>query len=64
MLEVVKNFVLVNAKAVAGLLVGALVTFLASQGVDLDNDTQVALATAVSGVLTALVVWLVPNKGK
>ena len=61
-MEAIKTLVLTNAKAFTGLLIGGLVTYCAAKGITIGSDTQLALVTVVSGLVTALTVWLVPNK--
>lgn len=62
MKDVLVNLVLQNAKAVVALVVAAFVSFLASKGVAVDGESAEAGVLFLSGLVTALCVWLVPNK--
>lgn len=55
MKELLKNLVLQNAKAIVAFIAVVVVQLF---GVDIPQEVQLA----VSGVLVALIVWLVPNK--
>lgn len=50
------------AKAVAGAVVGFIVTFFAQQGVVVDDATQNALVAGLSGLIIGFSVWAVKNK--
>lgn len=62
MKDTITVFVLQRAKAVIALVVGSFVTYLAQQGVIIDDATQNAVVAALGGLLTALAVHYVPNK--
>lgn len=55
----VTEFVAQSRKACVALIVSSLVALLAGSGVDVPADVVAAL----TGLATALSVWLVPNKG-
>lgn len=57
MQELVKNLILQNAKAIVAFVAAVVVQVF---GVNLPEEVQVAIA----GLLVAVAVWLVPNKGK
>lgn len=54
----VTDFVAQSRKAVIGLIVSTLVSLVAARGVDLPAD----VVAAVTGLLTAVSVWLIPNQ--
>lgn len=60
--EVIVAFILQRAKAVIALVVGTVVTYLAQQGVIIDDATQNAIVSALAGILIAVSVHTVPNK--
>lgn len=55
MKDLVKTFILANAKAIVAFIAAVLVQVF---GVDLPEEVQVSVAA----LLVAVVVWLVPNK--
>ena len=68
-LEVIKSIlasfkvtILSSAKAWVALLVAGLVTWLAQRGIAIPPETSDMIVLAVTGLLTAFFVWLVPNK--
>lgn len=61
-LELVVPLVLPNAKAIVGFLVAGFVAFLADKGIPVEEPTLQALVVGASGLLTAILVWLTPNK--
>lgn len=50
-----------SAKAIAALVVGALMTYLVTHGVHLDRTIVEPLAV---GLVTAIIVWFTRNKAK
>lgn len=59
----VEEFVLPNLKAWVGLGVLLANGFLADKGITVDEEGINALALGVSSVVSAFLVWLVPNRG-
>jgi hypothetical protein len=53
------EFVAQSRKAVVGLVVSFTVASLAARGVDVPPDVVAAL----TGLATALTVWMIPNQG-
>lgn len=60
---VVQTLVLPNTKAIVAFIVASFVSFMAQQGIVLDDATQNATVAAIGGIFTALFVWLFPNRG-
>ena len=54
--------ILKTAKAWIAGGVAVAITWAASQGIVIPEDTEIAVVIAITGVLTALFTWLVPNK--
>lgn len=54
------NILRQNAKAIAGAISGALVSFFTNVGVTLETDEQTAIYTLVGALLGYLVVWVSP----
>jgi hypothetical protein len=59
----VYDVVLPNAKAWVALLVTAANAVLVQKGVTVDAEGVDALAAGIAAVASAVLVWLVPNKG-
>ena len=62
LLYLVVDFVLPKSKAFIAFGVTALVSFLASKGVEVDGQSAEAGVLFLSGLVTALCVYLVPNR--
>jgi hypothetical protein len=63
MKDLIAKLVLPNAKAIVAFLVASVATWLQTKGVVFEPDTVDALTSGVVGLVTALLVWFVPNKG-
>lgn len=57
-----KETILKTAKAWVALAVAAGVTWLAQKGIVIPPETSEAVVLAITGLLTAFFVWLVPNR--
>ena len=53
-----------SAKAGVAFVVAAIVAWLAQRGVNVDEATLVSLETGIYGLVTAVWVYIVPNKTK
>lgn len=69
LLSIVRNLlsslsprVLGAAKAGVGFLVGALVAFLAGNGIELPTETAQAIEAGLYGLVVAIWVYFIPNK--
>ena len=62
MKDAIVGFIPTIAKAIAGAVVGFIVTFFAQQGVVVDDATQNALVAGLSGLIVGFVVYKIPNK--
>ena len=62
MKDAIVGFIPTVAKAIAGAVVGFIVTFFAQQGVVVDDVTQNALVAGLSGLIIGFSVFLVKNK--
>jgi uncharacterized membrane protein (DUF441 family) len=62
MKDTITVFILQRAKAVIALVVATVVSYLAQQGVIVDDATQNAFIAGLGGLLTAVAVHYVPNK--
>lgn len=58
------DFVKESAKAFVGAVVSFLAVWFAKKGLTVDVDTQVALTSAVSGIVVGVFVWWTKNKAK
>lgn len=58
------EFIKQSAKAIVAFIVTMALAWLAKKGLKVDADTSVALTSALTGLVVAVVVWLVPNKPK
>lgn len=61
-LKIIASLVATNAKALVAFVVSGIVTFLAQQGIVLDDATSNALIAGWAGLLTAVCVWITKNK--
>lgn len=52
------NFIISQIRTIVPILVGALISFLATVGLQLDTDTQASLVIALTGLLQALYYFL------
>lgn len=58
------DFVKESAKAIVAFLVTTAAVYLAKKGFVISTDTQVALVSAISGLVAACAVWITKNKQK
>lgn len=61
-LKLIVSVVAPNAKALVAFAVSGVVTYLAQQGIVLDDVTSNALIAGWAGLLTAVCVWITKNK--
>lgn len=63
LLKLVSPKVLSSAKALVAFVVGAVIAYLAKHGVEVPAESAEALQAGVYGIVVAVWVWFIPNKG-